>query len=152
VHHHTIRHYTLSSHAANSEAGPCGLLTDQTLLLPPSLNHRITAASCCILLPVLCPGHLGATKEYLPSSKGFDSYYGIPYSVDMGLAYNNRTEESWSEGGGYYGCTPLPLMANYTVLEQPVDLAHVHEKYTAQAVDFVTTSLKDKAAFFLYFA
>ena len=42
--------------------------------------------------------HLGATKDFLPPAKGFDSYLGIPYSVDMGFAYNNRTEESWSEG------------------------------------------------------
>ena len=73
--------------------------------------------------------HLGSTKGNFPVNHGFDSYLGIPFSVDMGYAYGNRTEESWSEGG-YYGCTPLPLMANLSVVEQPVDLATVNAKYT----------------------
>ena len=90
--------------------------------------NEIAAVSGMSLISWVACRHLGATDEYLLSNKGFDSYLGIPYSVDMGFAYNNRTEESWSEGGGYYGCTPLPLMANLTVLEQPVDLAHVHAK------------------------
>ena len=55
----------------------------------------------------------------MPPQHGFDEYFGIPFSVDMGFAYGNRTEESWSEGG-YYGCSPLPLMWNNTVYEQLV--------------------------------
>ncbi|NIP95115.1 MAG: sulfatase-like hydrolase/transferase, partial [Akkermansiaceae bacterium] len=28
--------------------------------------------------------HLGHLPEFLPTSQGFDSYFGIPYSNDMG--------------------------------------------------------------------
>lgn len=71
----------------------------------------------------------------------------------MGFAYNNRTEESWSEDGGYYGCTPLPLLSNLTVIEQPVNLATLNKRYTANAVSFIKTSLQSGAKpFFLYFA
>lgn len=28
--------------------------------------------------------HLGQRPEYLPTNRGFDSYLGVPYSVDMG--------------------------------------------------------------------
>jgi len=28
--------------------------------------------------------HLGQQRQFLPTSRGFDSYYGIPYSDDMG--------------------------------------------------------------------
>eukprot|EP01052_Picozoa_sp_SAG31_P027978 SAG31_NODE_2664_length_5277_cov_461.678943_2_plen_174_part_00 len=31
--------------------------------------------------------HLGQRDMYLPTSHGFDSYLGIPYSQDMGLSY-----------------------------------------------------------------
>ena len=72
----------------------------------------------------------------------------------MGFAYNNRTEESWSEGGGYYGCTPLPLMENNTVVEQPVNLATVNARYTASATNFIATASasKTKTPWFMYMA
>ena len=92
--------------------------------------------------------HLGSTTDFLPVAHGFDEYFGIPYSVDMGFAYGNRTEESWSEGG-YYGCAPLPLLANNTVIEQPVNLATVNARYTDAALDFVKST---SAPYFLYFA
>eukprot|EP01052_Picozoa_sp_SAG31_P001187 SAG31_NODE_39_length_31377_cov_5.971482_18_plen_214_part_00 len=104
-----------------------------------------------VISPVLARRHLGSTPGYFPTDHGFESYFGIPFSVDMGFAFSNRTEESWSEGN-YYGCTPLPLMANTTVLEQPVDLATVNARYTSSAVDFIRTSFADKAKFFLYLA
>src|SRR6185437_2740772 len=44
--------------------------------------------------------HLGEAKEYLPTSRGFDSFYGVPYSDDM---------------------NPLPLMRDTTILEQNTD-------------------------------
>jgi arylsulfatase A-like enzyme len=117
---------------------------------------------CCRLLPwlqpaqqdssmTLCAGkwHLGQKEEFLPPNHGFDSYMGIPYSVDMGFAYNNRTEGSWSEGN-FYGCTPLPFMENTTAVEQPVDLSTVHKRYTTSAVDFVQRSTDAAEPFFLY--
>jgi len=69
----------------------------------------------------------------------------------MGFAYNNRTEESWSESL-YYGCTPLPLLANNTVVEQPVDLNTLNQRYTDHAVKYISDSLNNDENFFLYFA
>ena len=92
--------------------------------------------------------HLGSVAEFLPTTHGFDTYFGVPYSVDMGFAYGNRTEEPWSDGN-YYGCTPLPLLANTTVIEQPVDLSTIHARYTTAAVSFVTESRLARTPFFL---
>ena len=96
--------------------------------------------------------HLGSVTEYLPTApaNGFDSYEGIPFSVDMGLAYSNTSMETWSDN--YYGCTPLPYLNNTDVVEQPVDLSTVHDRYTASAVGFISTSLKAQDPFFLYLA
>jgi arylsulfatase A len=43
--------------------------------------------------------HLGDQPEFLPTAQGFDSYFGIPYSNDMGLA---------SEGSKSNPGEPLP--------------------------------------------
>jgi len=73
--------------------------------------------------------HLGARPEFLPTSRGFDLYYGVPYSNDM---------------------VPLPLMRNQDVLESNTDNDLLTQKYTAVAVDFIRTN-KDQP-FFLYLA
>merc|ERR1712166_1310490 len=95
--------------------------------------------------------HLGDRVEYLPTSHGFDEYLGVPFSDDMGLAYSNRTAEAEFEGQ-WYGCTPLPLLNGTTVLEQPVDLNGLTQKYTAFATDFVRRQVAKKVPFYLYFA
>ena len=77
--------------------------------------------------------HLGQKWEYMPHRHGFDHYYGVPYSVDMGRVYNNATPETSWLSPQYYGCTPLPLIANETVLEQPTDLAKLNARYAEQA-------------------
>ncbi len=33
--------------------------------------------------------HLGHKEQYLPTSNGFDTYYGIPYSNDMNMVLNS---------------------------------------------------------------
>ena len=38
--------------------------------------------------------HLGQRSEFLPTSHGFDEYFGIPYSQDMGLSYWARRRHS----------------------------------------------------------
>lgn len=44
---------------------------------------------------ILGKWHLGQRKPYLPAQRGFDSYLGVPYSVDMGDA---RATECSSSG------------------------------------------------------
>ncbi|KAJ8611798.1 hypothetical protein CTAYLR_007739, partial [Chrysophaeum taylorii] len=74
--------------------------------------------------------HLGQRPEFLPTRWGFDSYFGIPYSVDMGSS-------AWFDDKGG---TPLPLLENETVIEQPVDLSTVSERYVRAAKSFMTAA------------
>jgi hypothetical protein len=87
----------------------------------------------------------------MPYQHGFDQYFGVPYSVDMGMAYNNRSAEASFEGG-YYGCTPLPLVVNETVVEQPVDFDTLNRKYTDAATTFIERAAADAQPFLLYLA
>ncbi len=77
----------------------------------------------------MCIGkwHLGRPAPYLPTSRGFDEYFGIPYSNDM---------------------TPRVLMHNTDVIEQPAQLDSLTQRYTAQATRFIQAS--KEAPFFLY--
>lgn len=78
--------------------------------------------------------HLGDQPEHLPTSHGFDEYYGIPYSNDM------QSKER--------GDPPLPMVENLNVVEAPVDQASITGKYTNKAVEFIRAN-KDHP-FFLY--
>jgi arylsulfatase A-like enzyme len=77
----------------------------------------------------MCIGkwHLGDQPAYLPLNRGFDEYYGIPYSNDM-----------W----------PRPLMRNNDIIEQPAILETLTARYTDEAVRFIRRSRN--APFFLY--
>ncbi len=79
----------------------------------------------------MCIGkwHLGQTPEYLPTSRGFDHYFGVPYSVDM---------------------SPLPMIRDTTIIEEHTDRNLLTQRYTKNAVEFIQSS-KDKP-FFLYLA
>ena len=78
--------------------------------------------------------HLGHLPPFLPTRHGFDSYFGIPYSNDMG---NTKA-----------GNPPLPLMRNEEIIEQPVDQDTLTKRYTEEAVKFIREN-KDRP-FFLY--
>jgi len=87
--------------------------------------------------------HLGQQHKYLPCSHGFDTYFGIPYSVDMGIsAWNNRNRE-WP---------PLPLLHDFDIIEQPVDLNTLSDRYVAFFDDFITNNTKTKKPWFFYYA
>ena len=81
--------------------------------------------------------HLGDQREFLPTRQGFDYYYGIPYSNDMG---NNGNDDNPNP--------PLPLMRNETVIEAPVNQSTITQRYTQEAIAFITRN-KDNP-FFLY--
>jgi arylsulfatase A-like enzyme len=77
----------------------------------------------------MCVGkwHLGQLPQYLPTSRGFDEYYGIPYSNDM---------------------SPSVLLQNKSVIESPVRLNTLTQRYTQQAVNFIQRS--SASPFFLF--
>ncbi len=79
--------------------------------------------------------HLGDQPAFLPTRQGFDYYFGIPYSNDM--------------GGGQRGKNPpLPLVRNEKVIEAPANQNTLTKRYTEEAVKFITLN-KDKP-FLLY--
>ena len=73
--------------------------------------------------------HLGYPPPYLPTNRGFDSYYGVPWSVDM---------------------APLPLLKDTTVVEANADREMLTPLYTEEAVKFIDESAS--SPFFLYVA
>lgn len=70
--------------------------------------------------------HLGQKDEYLPFNHGFDDWFGLPYSADMGLTPWDMHEDP-----------PLALLQNTTILEQPTDLSLLANKYATVAIDFI---------------
>lgn len=83
--------------------------------------------------------HLGDQPEFLPTRHGFEEYFGIPYSNDMGVMKNPRRE-----------FPPLPLMENETVREQQPVQEELTDRYTQEALSFIEEHQREP--FFLYFA
>ena len=87
--------------------------------------------------------HLGDQMEFLPTRQGFDSYFGIPYSNDMG-AMNGAGQVVTNRG-----YPPLPLLRNEKVVETEPDQRLVTQRYTKEVVKWLREH-KDES-FFLYF-
>jgi arylsulfatase A len=69
--------------------------------------------------------HLGHHPEFLPTRQGFDQYFGIPYSNDMG------TKPARPE------FPPLPLVRNETTIETEPDQSQLTRRYTEEAIKFI---------------
>lgn len=117
--------------------------------------------------------HLGDQKPFLPTSRGFDTYLGLPYSNDMGPASEGvkssrgaplpgekagktvaaKALPAEEKGTGIRGGQPpLPLLENGKVIgrvraDEQLQLAR---RYTERAVSFVRE--KRDRPFFLYLA
>ncbi len=113
--------------------------------------------------------HLGDQPEFLPTAQGFDSYFGIPYSNDMGMASEGSKSNAGApirkgkskEGAqktvaidetGLKGDAqpPLPLVDAGQVVER-VKAAQQHtftRRYTERAVSFIREH--QKQPFFIY--
>ena len=84
--------------------------------------------------------HCGDQKEHLPTRHGFDSYYGIPYSNDMGIQKEDDTYP------------PLPLLRDEMGIQAQPDQRGLTERYVEESVRFLRKSVKEETPFFLYLA
>jgi arylsulfatase A len=94
--------------------------------------------------------HLGDLPDYLPTRRGFDSFFGLPYSNDMDTPNPKaRNENSMSKHPDFTKFN-IPLMQGTNIIERPANQYTLTRRYTGQAVEFIQTH-KQKP-FFLYFA
>ena len=87
--------------------------------------------------------HLGDHPNFLPTQQGFDEYFGIPYSNDMG----------WWQGkpkNFKKDFPPIPLMEGEKALEKNPDQRYLTRRYTERAIKFMRESEKKDEPFFLY--
>ncbi len=142
-------------------ASAVGLHADETTVAEV-LKARGYATAC------IGKWHLGDQPGFLPTDQGFDRYYGIPYSNDMGTAAEGSksnpgqplpkagtkgkkappaNDEAGLRGNGQ---PPLPLVENTDAIERvKAEQQHtITQRYTEQALDFIRSS-KDRP-FFLY--
>lgn len=84
--------------------------------------------------------HLGYMEEhFLPPNKGFDSWFGLPYSNDYRKPWV-QTEE------------PLGLYRGTEMVEHPINQDSLTVRYTEEAVDFITSHGGDGQPLFFYLA
>ena len=86
--------------------------------------------------------HLGDQPEHFPLNHGFDTYYGIPYSNDMGMM---NGAGKVVRGRNY---PPLPLIRDNDIIELEPDQRLITQKYTNEAKKWIRDR-KDQS-FFLY--
>jgi arylsulfatase A-like enzyme len=92
--------------------------------------------------------HLGHLPQYLPTSHGFDSYFGIPYSNDMDRVSTLPAREAIMNAKKEY--FDVPLMRNEEIVERPADQNTIVRRYTEEALKFISENRKKP--FFLYLA
>lgn len=113
--------------------------------------------------------HVGDQRPFLPLQQGFDTYFGLPYSNDMGPAAEGvksnfgqplpspkagakKAPPANDEAGLRAGQPPLPLLDGNTVVGRirAADQLELTRRYTERAVAFIRER-RDRP-FFLYLA
>ncbi|XP_061471595.1 arylsulfatase G isoform X2 [Rhineura floridana] len=116
------------------------------------------------LTAVIGKWHLGHNGPYHPNFRGFDYYFGIPYSHDMGCTdtpgYNlppcpaclRHSTTLRKHQKDCYSETALPLFENLIIVQQPVNLTSLAARYTEKAIQFIQYASQSGHPYFLYLA
>jgi len=98
--------------------------------------------------------HLGHLPGHLPTSHGFDFYWGIPYSNDMeaqsgfpGYQQRARKDADYFAPIEQY---QVPIIDGTQVVERPANQHTITERYTDKAIEFIHAN--HETPFFLYLA
>jgi arylsulfatase A len=86
--------------------------------------------------------HLGHNGS-LPTARGFDYFFGTPYSHDEGYPGPFPISLIWP---------PVPVYRNTEIVEQPIDMATITPRMTADALRWIDESVAADAPFFMYIA
>lgn len=105
-----------------------GGLPDEELTIAEALSEEGYATAA------IGKWHLGHLPEHLPTTHGFDHYYGVPYSNDM------LTSTNGEEG--------VPLVEDGAIIEHPTDQSTLTRRYTEEAQSFIEEN--DTQPFFVY--
>ncbi|XP_065766771.1 arylsulfatase G isoform X2 [Muntiacus reevesi] len=99
---------------------------------------------------------------YVTGMIGFDYYFGVPYSHDMGCTdtpgYNHPPCPACPRGDrpsrnlerDCYSDVALPLYENLNIVEQPVNLSALAQKYAEKATQFIRQASASGRPFLLY--
>lgn len=115
-------------------AAPIGLSKDE-----PTLGTILKSQNYATI--AIGKWHVGDHPDFLPAAHGFDRYFGLPYSNDMGREPGHPRR---------FNNPPLPLVKDTEVLQTvtPGDQKALTARYTETAVDFIREN-KDRP-FFIY--
>jgi len=95
--------------------------------------------------------HLGIA-DYLPTTQGFDHYFGIPYSHDMGPFFECYPGEECDLASPHASNVAVPLYANDSITEQPVDLTSLTPRLAHWTTQFVNNKTREKVPYFLMYS
>lgn len=125
-----------------------GLHHDETTLA--EMLKDVGYATCCV-----GKWHLGHHSQFLPTEHGFDQYFGVPYSNDMGvdatmtLSPNIIFREGKTEADFRSTSEKLPpLLRDKEVIEWPADQTQLTQRYTREVIEFIRTNRSQP--FFVY--
>ena len=112
-------------------------ISDQELTLPQMFKQKGYATG------MVGKWHLGTPTEFLPTHRGFDEWFGLPYSNDQWPLHPEKPGKF----------PPLPLYEGDKVINPGIthrDMEQLTTQYTERAVSFIERN-KEKP-FFLYVA
>jgi len=120
-----------------------GSLPNVELTLPGLLKKEKNYTSA-----IIGKWHLGHV-DALPQRRGFDYFYGVPYSHEEGcppgLGFN--CSRDWQAA-----FPPVPLYRNEKIIEQPVNLHTFTSRSNEEAINFIKQSHSNDQPFFLLMA